>query len=84
MRKRLRGYSLATAQIYYRLPDYPELLQTFLWQQFDLAPDYPELRKFLDFWSANIDGELHSVEVASAGLFRPSELRFADGVYNLH
>ena len=41
------GYRLATAEIIYHLPDHPSLLQTFIWQHLDLAPDYPELRKFL-------------------------------------
>ena len=57
-------YRLTTAQIVYRLPDDPEKLQTFIWQKFDIAPDFPELSKFLDFWRKNIDGALHSVTVA--------------------
>ena len=56
-------YRLTTAKIVYRLPDQPEVLQTFIWQKFDLAPDFPVLTKFLDFWRKNLDGELHSVEV---------------------
>ncbi|HEV2188629.1 MAG TPA: hypothetical protein VGR70_15575 [Stellaceae bacterium] len=57
-------YRLTTAQIVYRLPDDPEKLQTFIWQKFDIAPDFPALSKFLDFWRKNIDGALHSVTVA--------------------
>jgi uncharacterized protein Usg len=57
-------YRLTTAEIVYRMPDDPDTLQTFIWQKFDLAPDFPELSKFLDFWRKNIDGELHSVKVA--------------------
>ena len=38
----VRGYRLTTAEIIYRLPDHPALLQSFIWQKFDLAPDYPE------------------------------------------
>ena len=57
-------YRLTTAEIVYRLPDQPEQLQTFIWQKFDLAPGFPELSKFLEFWRKNIDGELHSVKVA--------------------
>lgn len=57
-------YRLTTAQIVYHLPDEPETLQTFIWQKFDLAPDFPELSKFLDFWRKNIEGKLHSVKVA--------------------
>lgn len=59
----LRGYRLTTAEIIYRLPDHPALLQSFVWQKFDLAPEFPELHKFLEFWQHNIEGRLHSVNV---------------------
>jgi uncharacterized protein Usg len=63
-------YRLTTAAIVYRMPDQPDTLQTFIWQKFDLAPDFPELSKFLDFWRKNIDGELYSVKVGQ-GRARP-------------
>lgn len=56
------GYGLTTAQIFYRLPDFPGLLQTYVWQEYDLAPDFPRLFAFLDFWKIEIDGRLHSVK----------------------
>jgi uncharacterized protein Usg len=59
----LLGYKLTTAEIIYRLPDYPGLLQTFLWQQLDLGPQFPRLSDFLDFWEQNIDGKLYHVKV---------------------
>jgi uncharacterized protein Usg len=68
-------YRLTTAEIVYRLPDDPEQLQTFIWQKFDVAPDFPELSKFLDFWRKNIDGKLHSVKVAQ-GNGRPRRFPF--------
>jgi uncharacterized protein Usg len=61
-----RHYRLTTAEIVYHRPDHPEQLQSFIWQKLDLAPDFPELRRFLEFWSRNIEGELHSVRVAQA------------------
>ena len=63
-------YRLTTAEIVYRLPDDPDRLQIFIWQKFDVAPDFPELSKFLDFWRKNIDGKLHSVRVGQ-GSTRP-------------
>ncbi|HKG73612.1 MAG TPA: hypothetical protein VKA79_05190, partial [Aestuariivirgaceae bacterium] len=54
----LRGYSLTTAEILYYLPDHRELLQTFLWQDYDMAPRFPRLIRFLDFWTRNLDGPL--------------------------
>lgn len=77
----LNGYRLTTAQICYHLPDYPQLLQEFIWQQLDIAPDFPQLQQFLNFWERRIDGRLHSVTIASAALVSPAELRMADGMF---
>jgi uncharacterized protein Usg len=76
--KQLRDYRLTTAEILYRLPDHPDLLQTFVWQELDIAPRFPVLQKFLDFWSHNLDGKLHSVRVAHVGLIAPAQFRYAD------
>ena len=46
----LKQYRLTTAEILYHMPDHPSLLQSYLWQEYDLAPQFPTLRKFLDFW----------------------------------
>jgi len=62
----LRDYRLTTAEIIYHLPDHPDLLQSFIWQRLDVAPDFPELRRFLEFWSRNLEGKLHSVRVGQA------------------
>lgn len=80
----LRDYRLTTAEILYRLPDHQELIQTFIWQDLDVAPAFPVLRKFLDFWQRNIEGPLYKVRVASAGLIQPAEYRFADAEMRLH
>lgn len=80
----LRGYRLTTAEILYHMPDHPKVLQSFIWQEFDRAPRFPALNKFLRFWSGNLDGRLHSVRVAARGLIAPSELKMADGEFTLH
>lgn len=80
----LRGYRLTTAEILYHLPDHPAVLQTFLWQEYDIAPKFPILRGFLDFWRLNLDGKLHSVRVAATGLIGPGEMRHADISLSLH
>ena len=67
----LKDYRLTTAEILYHLPDHPRLLQTFVWQDLDIAPKYPVLQKFLDFWNRELDGKVHSVRVASAKLVKP-------------
>ena len=80
----LKQYRLTTAEILYHMPDHPSLLQSYLWQEYDLAPQFPTLRKFLDFWSHNLDGKLHSVKVSSVDLLTPSKWRNAQELLTLH
>ena len=82
--RQLEGYSLATAEITYHYPDAPGLLQTFLWQEYDVAPKFPVLKKFLDWWEAELDGPLHSVRIAHAGLIKPAEFRIAGCELTIH
>jgi uncharacterized protein Usg len=83
-RRQLEGYGLTTADICYRMPDHPDILQTFIWQNYDLQPTFPELCKFLTFWVQKLDGALHSVKVAHSGLIRPCELRLVGTEFRLH
>ena len=77
-------YGLATANILYRMPDHPGLLQTFVWQFKDFSPDYPRLLKFLDYWSNEIDAVIHSVEVAHKRLASAHGVRSANCQLHLH
>jgi len=80
----LKGYGLTTAEIHYRLPDHPALLQLYVWQDYDLAPEFPTLRGFLEYWRRELEGALHSVTVAHQRLIKPTEWRAVDGVFLLH
>jgi len=80
----LRDYRLTTAEILYHLPDHPEILQTYVWQDLDIAPRFPVLRKFLDFWHRELDGRLHSVRVASTSLVKPPSFRHPGAYMRLH
>ena len=71
--RQLDRYRLTTAEILYHLPDHPSLLQSYTWQDYDLTPDFPVLRRFLDFWHRSIEGKLHSVKVASTGIISAGE-----------
>ena len=84
LEKQLLGYGLTTAEILYRRPDHRWLLQSYLWQDYDLWPDFPALKRFLDFWQAKLEGPLHSVTVAHSKLIKPAEIRPVDGVFRLH
>jgi uncharacterized protein Usg len=82
--KQLQGYRLTTAEILYHLPDHPAVLQSFIWQDLDIAPRFPVLHKFLDFWMREIEGKLHSVRVASVGLIVPGRWRHTPHLMQLH
>lgn len=74
----MKDYRLTTAQIFYHMPDYEEILQEFIWQEYDLAPQFPELKKFLNFWEKKIEGRLHSVYVAKREIITSNDYRNAD------
>jgi uncharacterized protein Usg len=82
--RQLEGYGLTTATILYRMPDHPHLLQSYVWQDYDLAPKFPVLIDFLDFWKRELEGPLHSVTVAHSRLIKPAEFHTVDGVLTLH
>jgi uncharacterized protein Usg len=82
-KRQLKGYGLTTAQILYRRPDHPSVLQTFIWQEYDLCPKFPRLFGFLAFWQKSLDGPLHSVMVAHSELIKPAEIRSVEGVFHL-
>ena len=81
---RLDGYGLTTAEIHYHMPDHPKLLQLYVWQDYDLAPAFPGLQEFLDFWERELEGALHSVRVAHERLVKPSEWKKVDGLFRLN
>jgi uncharacterized protein Usg len=80
----LRGYRMTTAEILYHMPDHPAVLQSFIWQELDLAPKFPILNKFLQFWQENLEGRLHSVRVAARGLISNAELKLTGAEFTLH
>lgn len=84
MQRQLEGYGLTTAEILYRLPDHPAMLQSYLWQDYDLAPEFPELQRFLKFWEEKLEGPLHSVRVAHRRLIGPAECRLVEQQFALH
>ena len=80
----IAGFSLTTAEILYRLPDYPALLQSFIWQEYDVHPRFPRLKGFLDFWTRNLEGSLFRVTVAHKKLITPAEVKLISGDYRLN
>jgi uncharacterized protein Usg len=82
--RQIQGYSLTTAEILYGMPDHPSLMQSYVWQDYDLHPKFPKLHKFLDFWAQKLEGPVHQVRVAHRGLISPREFRFVDGMLMVH
>ncbi|MAW88228.1 MAG: protein usg [Phyllobacteriaceae bacterium] len=82
-RMQMEGYGLTTAEIHYHLPDHPSLLQLYVWQEYDLAPHFPELKDFLGYWERELEGPLHSVRVAHHRLIEPSEWHSVDGIISI-
>lgn len=80
----LKGYGLTTAEMTYHMPDYPHVLNTFVWQDYDLAPDHNRLLSFIDFWRAEIEGVLHSVRFDHRKLIKPGEWRHVKGEFAYH
>ena len=78
------GYRLTTAEIIYHMPDHPSLLQTYVWQEFDLAPQYPRLQEFIAFWLKEIEGKLHSVKVGVGGPLMPNKVETPEFTFSLH
>jgi uncharacterized protein Usg len=79
----LQGYRLTTAQIFYHMPDHPQILQEFIWQKYDLAPKFPKLLNFLNFWEQKLDGALHSVYVAKKEIISPNDTRVIKAEFTL-
>ena len=80
----LKGYGLTTAEFYYRMPDYLNVLNSFIWQEYDLAPDHPKLFEFVDFWQSEIEGPLHSVRFTHRKLIGPGEWQNQVGEFHLN
>lgn len=79
----LQGYGMTTAEIHCYRPDAPSLLQLFVWQEYDLAPDFPVLFDFLDHWRHEITAALHSVRIAHEQMIRPTEWSAVDGILSI-
>ena len=82
--RRLSGEQMTTAEVLYYLPDHPSVLQRFLWQTLDLAPEFPRVHRFLDFWRREIDAVIHSVTLGAQGLVVPARLEVSRVVGIIH
>ena len=77
----LKGYGLTTAEFFYRMPDYQNVLNSYIWQEYDIAPDHPRLFKFIEFWQDEIEGPLHSIRFTHRKMISPGEWRNVVGEF---
>ena len=80
----LTGRRLTTAEVLYYMPAHPALLQSFLWQTLDVAPDFPRINQFLEFWRREIDAVIHSVTIGGVEMIAPAKMRNAQYLGQLH
>ena len=80
----LKGYGLTTAEMLYRMPDHPHVLNTYVWQDYDLAPDHNRLLDFIAFWRESIEGPLHSVRFTHRREIRAGEWTSCSGEFRIH
>ena len=76
----LKGGRLTTAEVLYYMPDHPKLLQSFMWQTLDVAPEYPRIHRFLQHWRKEIQAVIHSVRLSTVGLVSPARIGFAEEI----
>ncbi len=80
----LKGYGLTTAEFTYHMPDHPHVLNTYLWQDYDLAPDHDRMFQFIEFWQREIEGPLHSVRFTHRKQLSAGEWRHVTGQFLIH
>ncbi len=78
--QQLQGYGRLTAEILYYYPDRPRILApTLTLQMYDIAPKFPVLHEYIEFWKREIEGSLRAVRFAHQFLIGPSEWQHLDG-----
>lgn len=77
------NFRLTTIQIIYYLPDYRSILQEFLWQTLDKAPEYPRMHKFLRYWEENIEAPIYSAKIANVEIISPANVAYVTKEYQI-
>lgn len=80
----LQGYGLTTAEFFYRMPDHRHVLNSFTWQDYDLAPDHPRLFQMIEFWQREIEGPLHSVRFTHRKMLAAGRWTHQVGEFRYH
>jgi uncharacterized protein Usg len=81
---RFAGYGLTTAEILYRMPDHPRILQSYIWQDYDTTPTFPALNRFLAFWRETLEGAVYAVRVDHTDLLSRRDLQLVGAEFRLN
>lgn len=82
--ERQNEYRLVRAKIAYQENDRPHLQRNIEWEDYDLAPDYPELKRFLEVFSNHLDGAIDVVRVYDTNYARPLDRIYAPTSASFH
>jgi len=75
----LNGYHYVSVNVIYYMPDHQNLINEFIWTTLDIKPKYPRIKKFLDYWEAEIEGKIKQVILVDGKPFQLAEWR--NGIY---
>ena len=78
---KIRKWTIATVQVIYFIPDHLHILNEFMWQTEDELPEYPRIKRFLDYWDKNIDGPIKEVYIYDN---KYSNVRVVDRRYSIN
>jgi uncharacterized protein Usg len=82
-----RDWAHTTVEVFYRIPDFPSVIQIFVWQFYDSKPDFPAVRNFLKFWKRELtEAPIVGVRFGSVNITDATQIRSvgADSIYRLH
>ena len=74
---------LVTIDVTFGLPDYPNLVQSFLWQSEDAYPRYAVMTSFLQHWMDELEGPIREATLVSIPYLSERELVHVKGTYTL-
>ncbi len=75
-----KGYGIASLDVLYRLPDSKQLVEEFIYQDYDHCPEFPRMQRFLLHWKRSLDGPLVTVTVWHELLDKPMPILSVDGL----
>jgi uncharacterized protein Usg len=66
------------------MPDFRNVLNTFVRHDHDLEPEHPRLFRFIENWQDTIEGALHSVRFTRRKMISPGEWSNVVGEFRYH